>query len=413
MGRARAVSDSTQPRRKPRSGSIEPHGQIQDEFFLHQGSLCKLAERVFTALNAQAAALFLRAGDEKHMVLWAASGSIRAQPGEKVLAIDQGFLKSLLEEKTLVEKVRPRLDAGLLALVPFKPALVLAAPIIVEGEALGFMLALERKSRRCTDLERGLLRLAAEQAASVIEHARLFEQVHAGRERAQALSQQLMEAQEAERRRLAHELHDEVGQALTAVKMNLLAVERTLSDQPARARLDDSVAIVDQALQQVRSLSLDLRPTALDDLGLVAALRWYLDTLAQRSGLGTEFSADFSDLRVSNQLETACFRVAQEALTNVARHAGAKNVRIELCAHPPEFHLTIRDDGVGFDVPAARRRAARGGSLGLLGMQERVFAMGGRIDIVSAPAKGTVVRIMFPMADGPSLERRSRRRAPR
>lgn len=238
----------------------------------------------------------------------------------------------------------------------------------------------------------------------------LLEQVQAGRARAQLLSQRLLEAQEAERRRLARELHDEIGQILTAVKLNLQAV-RGLARQPAALPpLDESLAVVDRALRQVRSLSLDLRPSLLDDLGLVAALRWYLDRQAQRAGFAAEFAADPADLRAAPNVETACFRVAQEALTNVVRHARARRVKVELGRHGAELHLAVRDDGSGFDVAAARRLATRGTSLGLLGMEERVLLMGGEVSIQSAPGHGTEIRARLPLAALPSLERRKKKR---
>jgi signal transduction histidine kinase len=259
------------------------------------------------------------------------------------------------------------------------------------------------------DLLRILSRLAAARAARPDEQTRVFEQVRAGRARAQLLSQQLLEAQEAERRHLARELHDEIGQALTAVKINLQALERASAD--SAGRLSDSIAIVDRALQQVRNLSLDLRPSLLDDLGLVAALRWYLDRQGQRAGLATEFVSQPAEIRGDANVETACFRVAQEALTNIVRHAQARRAKLELRQRDAELELTVSDDGIGFDVAAARQRAARGGSLGLLGMQERVLLMGGRIDIQSTRGKGTRLVACLPIAPAPALERRSRRRS--
>jgi signal transduction histidine kinase len=238
----------------------------------------------------------------------------------------------------------------------------------------------------------------------------IVDQIRAGRARAQVLSQQLMAAQEAERRRLARELHDEVGQALTAIKMNLQSA-RVLTDKDAiLARLDDSIAIVDQALQQVRNLSLDLRPSLLDDLGLVAALRWYLDRQAQRAGYKAELITQPPGLRASPNLETVCFRVVQEALTNIARHAQAKYVTVKLRQTDTELELQIDDDGTGFDVGAARQLAAQGASLGLLGMQERVLLSGGRIAIDSNPGSGTQILAHFPLSASPPVERRTQRR---
>jgi signal transduction histidine kinase len=213
----------------------------------------------------------------------------------------------------------------------------------------------------------------------------------------QTLSRELIQAQEAERRRLARELHDEIGQVLTAVKMNLQAVQRADAPKPD-GRLSESIGIVERALQQVRNLSLDLRPSLLDDLGLVAALRWYVDRQAGRAGFQGQFTADPGRVDVPPDLATACFRVAQEAVTNVIRHAKARTVHVGLRLTDGELQLTVRDDGAGFDVPQARRRASRGGSLGLLGMQERAQLVGGRMEIDSAPGRGTEVRVRFPVA---------------
>ena len=143
---------------------------------------------------------------------------------------------------------------------------------------------------------------------------------------------------------------------------------------------------------------------------LVAALRWYVDRVAQRAGFAAEFVAEPPGIRAPASLETACFRVAQEALTNVVRHARAQRVRVELRESDGELHLHVRDDGAGFEVAAARQRAVRGGSLGLLGMQERVSLLRGRLDIHSAPGQGTEIRVSLPVATQPSVERRSKKR---
>jgi signal transduction histidine kinase len=244
----------------------------------------------------------------------------------------------------------------------------------------------------------------------LLEHTRLLEQVRAGRERAQLLSQQLMDAQEAERRHLARELHDEIGQALTALRINLQTAQGRAAESGPLPELRDSVAIVDQVLKQVRGLSMDLRPAVLDDLGLASALRWHLDRQALLGGFTAEFVSDPADLRAPSRLETACFRVAQEALTNILRHAQAKKVCVEIRQVDLELRLLVRDDGVGFDIAVARQRAHRASCLGLLGMQERVSLLGGRFDLVSSPGAGTEISVRLPLAPLPSVERRSRRR---
>lgn len=220
------------------------------------------------------------------------------------------------------------------------------------------------------------------------EHQRAEETLH-------VLSRRLLEAQESERRAIARELHDELGQALQALKINLQTVQRFPKE--SAQRVEESIAIVDHTLQQVRALSVDLRPSLLDDLGLVVALEWYVDRQAQRVGFVGHCLADPPDLRVDPTIEIVCFRVVQEALTNIARHAQATEVWVDLQRRGQTLVLFIRDNGVGFDAPAARERVIHGDSFGLLGMQERVELAGGQFEIRSTAGHGTEIHVRFPL----------------
>ncbi|HET6853627.1 MAG TPA: PAS domain-containing sensor histidine kinase, partial [Pyrinomonadaceae bacterium] len=210
----------------------------------------------------------------------------------------------------------------------------------------------------------------------------------------QMFSRQLIEGQEDERRRIARELHDQIGQVLTAIKMNLHAVQQDCNTTEARSHVKDNIEAVDEALRLVRDLSIDLRPPLLDDLGLVTALRWYVDRYAKRTGLNVDVVIELPDEndRFSRELETACFRIAQEALTNIVRHAQASRVLVQLSKAEGTLCLSIKDDGVGFNVEGLRNRAPRVATLGLISMQERAHAAGGTVDIDSAPSRGTEVR---------------------
>lgn len=211
----------------------------------------------------------------------------------------------------------------------------------------------------------------------------------------QTLSRRILDAQEAERRRLARDLHDELGQALTAIKINLQARDRLKGQSPAE--LDaENIELIESAIQQVRQLALALRPSMLDDLGLLPALRWIADQAAERGGFSVQLGADFPDTRLAAVIETVCFRIVQETLTNIARHAQAKRVAIELRHDGDTLLMTVQDDGRGFDVAAAHARATAGDSFGMLGMQERAELVGGKLEIESAPGQGTVVRARFP-----------------
>ena len=215
----------------------------------------------------------------------------------------------------------------------------------------------------------------------------------------QMFSRQLIEAQEDERRRISRELHDQIGQILTAVKMNLYTVQQFCKMSEAGSYVKDNIEAVDEALRLVRDLSVDLRPPVLDDLGLATALRWYVDRYLNRTGLNVEVIIDLPDPneRFSRERETACFRIAQEALSNIARHAQASQVQVQLEKDGNVLLLTVKDDGVGFDLESLRKRAPRAATLGLVSMQERAHAAGGAIEIDSGRSRGTEVRFTLPL----------------
>lgn len=218
-------------------------------------------------------------------------------------------------------------------------------------------------------------------------------------ERYRKLSLQLMDAQENERRHIARELHDEIGQALTMIKINLQIIQRVSSPALIAQRTEESIWIVEHTLQQVRTMSLNLRPSLLDDLGVVAALRWYLDRQAKTAGFELHFNADTPDNRPPSEIETACFRLAQEATTNIIKYSQAKEVYVELKQTDTLLELTIRDTGTGFNVESAQEQVAQGDSLGLLNMKERVTLTGGTFEIQSGAGKGTEIKARFPLGD--------------
>jgi PAS domain S-box-containing protein len=219
--------------------------------------------------------------------------------------------------------------------------------------------------------------------------------------RLRQLSQRLLEVQEAERAAIARELHDEIGQALTAIKFGAQWLARRITG-PESLKLDDCIAIADGALAQIRNLALELRPPQLDQLGLTAALRDLTERMAANVGLEARFLADMQEVTPGYAQSTSAFRVAQEALTNVVRHAGASHVTVELHRHDGELLVVVSDDGRGFDIEAAQVRTLKGASMGLLGMQERVNLAGGWLQIESNPGKGTCIKAGFPINAPPA-----------
>ncbi|MCX6928140.1 MAG: PAS domain-containing sensor histidine kinase [Verrucomicrobia bacterium] len=231
----------------------------------------------------------------------------------------------------------------------------------------------------------------------ITKRKRAEENLKESRRRLQVLSRRLVEVQETERRYLARELHDEIGQALTVIEMNVQALLALPGTDALAPRLQESLALVERVLEQVHDLSLNLRPSMLDDLGLDPALRWYIERQAALAGLQAEVRMDPMEQRLDPMIETECFRVAQEALTNVVKHAKARTVTVELTRNDQQLHLSVRDDGVGFDVASFREKAVRGASLGLLSMEERATLAGGGLQYHSTPGQGTEVHAWFPL----------------
>ena len=275
-------------------------------------------------------------------------------------------------------------------------------PFILVSGALGEERAVEALRAGATDyvLTPGRARLACavhralEERRDHERHAATRKALELSQTRLRALSRRLLEVQEDERSRLARDLHDDIGQALTALKIQLESLGR--SEAGVRARVDECVETTRHALDRVRQLSLSLRPLQLDDLGLVSAFRSHLDRQARVGGLIPHFEAEQAG-EAPPEIETACFRVAQEAITNVLRHARARNLWLRLFATDGRLGLQLRDDGVGFDPEAARRRAAAGSSLGLVSMEERIAFAGGSLELRSAPGQGTVLLATFPL----------------
>lgn len=230
----------------------------------------------------------------------------------------------------------------------------------------------------------------------------LVNQLDERNQQLRALSERAINAQEDERREIALTLHDDTGQTLSMLIINL---ERLESQLPAEAAaLKDKLAaasdLARQSLASLRKIVYGLRPTILDDLGLVPAIRWIARTYLEEAGIHTEVSARDDTEPLSPQVKSTLFRICQEATNNIVRHAQAHNARISLDQENCEMHLQVEDDGVGFDVAQASEQAVALQRLGLLGIQERAQLAGGRILLDSAPGKGTRLSVYVPLSEG-------------
>lgn len=232
----------------------------------------------------------------------------------------------------------------------------------------------------------------ADQLALVLQQALLLTQLHNGRERLFALSRQLLDVQEAERRRIARELHDEIGQTLTGLHLLLEMSGRV----PAKREqsLHEAQVLISELLNQVRELSLNLRPAMLDDLGLLPTLRWHFSRYMQQTGIRVLFQQTGVEQRFASNIETGVYRLVQEALTNVARHARVAELTVQLCADADTLSISISDKGVGFVPEMVLAEQITGG---LSGMCERVQLLGGRLWVDAAPGAGTRLSATLPL----------------
>jgi signal transduction histidine kinase len=211
------------------------------------------------------------------------------------------------------------------------------------------------------------------------------------------LSAKLIHAQEEERRSIARELHDEVGQVLTAIKVELAVAQHTLqtgAGEPVTI-LEDARAITDRALHTVRDLSRLLHPALLDDMGLPSALEWYIKGFRKRHGLVVNYDVVGMSDRLAPELEAGAYRIVQEALTNVVRHSAATSCSVSLVNAGGLLTVTVADSGLGFD-PAAPGRDRVDQGLGLIGIRERVWHLGGMVTLDSAPGRGTTLQVALP-----------------
>ncbi|MFO1418885.1 MAG: response regulator [Methylotetracoccus sp.] len=215
--------------------------------------------------------------------------------------------------------------------------------------------------------------------------------------RMEGLSRQLLATQEFERRALARELHDEIGQQLGALKLHLRVLGRGVNDAKLTARLTDCLEIVDSTIVSIRNRALELRPSMLDDLGLKAAVDWYCSRQAERSGAHFDVAVASLRERLPTELETACFRIVQESVNNALRHGQANSVTVVIRVRGGRIKLAIRDDGLGFDARRVLAASGLGSGFGLLSMRERSMLLGGRFGIRSAPGRGTLISSSMPL----------------
>jgi signal transduction histidine kinase len=273
----------------------------------------------------------------------------------------------------------------------------MGVPLFARGEVAGLFSLSKREAGYFNEDHVRLAEAMSSQASVAVENAVLFEQMQASAVRMRSLSHRLVEAQESERRHIARELHDEAGQSLASLRFGLRLLEREIDEGGnAAGRVAELMQRTDAVIDGLHRLAADLRPPSLDPLGLEAALREYSRSAGSKFGLAVRFKArGFTSERLPMAVETALYRVVQEAMTNVVRHARATRVDVMAERRGDRVLVMVEDDGVGFEP----HQVQRGEHLGLLGLRERAEALGGTLTLESAPGAGTTVVVEVPSAD--------------
>lgn len=271
-------------------------------------------------------------------------------------------------------------------------------PLLANERAVG-ILNLVCSEENCFDPETmQLLATVGRQLGLAFENAHLWEELRHKEAMRGQLLRKIIAAQEEERRRIARELHDETGQAITSLLVSLKVIEGAASLEQARALASEMRDLIGKTLDEVRDLASELRPSALDDLGLVPALARYVGKLPARFGFQVDFvTTGAHEQRLPREIESTLYRIAQEALTNVARHAKASHVSLLLEQRRDAILMLVEDNGVGFDAVSVMSSAHEREPLGLYGMQERASLVGGRLTVESRPGAGTTISVQIPL----------------
>jgi signal transduction histidine kinase len=334
--------------------------------------------RMIELLNARFGAILVASADG-----WLEIAAAEGERAEELvglrLSIDRSKSGRVFREGTpvRVDSVLddPEADPDLMRLVGARAGLW--APLVVRGEPIGVLMALDRRQHdpRFLDTDLRLAQRFAARAAVAVDLSRRV---------ARATVQRIVDGQEQERRRLSRELHDETGQALTSILLGLKGIEDAQGTERFPGALAELRELAVATIQDVRRLAVELRPKALDDFGLVAALERLTTTFAEQTGIVVHLESRLPETRLPTEVETVLYRVVQEALTNVIKHAHAKHISLLLHTKPGRVAVVIEDDGRGFP-------AETGDGIGLLGMRERVALVGGRLELESSGAGTTIV----------------------
>ena len=323
---------------------------------------------------------------------WAAACRLPLEQTFAARVLEAGAAAQFEDTANLVGVALPLLATG------SPPASVLCAPLTTRSGTLGFLEVYRAAPAPFSDDDIFVVSVLAVEMAGALENARLYEALQEREERLTQYAGKLVNSQEEERRRISRDIHDGLGQMIVSAFQYLQAHQYSLPPDHPRDTLQRGLAVLEECIAEARRVMSDLRPTTLDDFGLVVALQQQLDAAAAEAGWEASFAVNGSVARLAPAVETTIFRVVQEALNNARKHARTTRVQVTLARREQEVEIEVRDWGHGFSVGGVTARPDRGEHLGLMGMRERVSLLGGAVDIESAPGAGTTVRIVLPAA---------------
>lgn len=357
--------------------------------------LTRLVETTKDLLFADTCSVYLVEENGKTLTLQSASG-----PGsglEREVEIGEGFIGRVAKERKPISTYSPKVHPVSGAKEDSLNS-VLAVPLVSKDRLIGVIEALRSLPRPFSEGDLSLLSTIASQVALAIDNHRLFKELKARKDLLGRLFERVISAQEEERKRIARELHDETGQALNALIIHLNSAEEALPVDltEARKKLGELRSLTAHTLDEIHRLIYDLRPTLLDDLGLIPAIRWYTKSHLEPLDIKVHLEIIGLEKRLAPRIETALFRIVQEALTNIVKHANAKRVTVRLELKESVVITLIEDDGRGFDAAVPEGSP----TLGLVGIKERVALLGGVFRIHSKPGKGTQLVIEIPLEAG-------------
>jgi signal transduction histidine kinase len=362
--------------------------------------LQKVIEITIRAFQASMGAILLREPEQDHLRLANAVG-LNSEPDDLTVAIGQGFGGKIAFTGEPAMVLDTSAEGSFSATLRAKAKSLWGVPLKAEGETIGVMIIGFPKPYEWLPTERELMRAIADRAALAIERAQMTAALREREQRIAELSGHLLRVQEEERKRISRELHDETGQALMVIRLYLGMMDSAANGKNLRGKIKETVEVVDRTIEGIRRIIGKLSPLVLQELGLVAAIRKEAKDLAKATGVKTRVLIAEDVGRLAPVTEQAIYRVVQEALHNVAKHAQARNVTIQVVRDNHVVHVQVEDDGVGIQPS---RGNPRDRTFGLAGIKERIAMLGGVSRVISAREKGTRIEITVPAGDATAVE---------